>query len=147
VFICPSASLREGKRKKVEKVVPQPMQWHRRLGHPNKADILRLARDPNSGISIIAYLFAKHVLKQSKYTDILLGIVEFRTPLICRYSCLLLYFSTCPTLTPCASKTPSARSTRPLEQIHTYIAGGGKTLDLEDLNTNNVEDSKFITFR
>ena len=36
---------------KIEKVIPQPMtmmQWHRRLGHLNKADILRLARDPNS---------------------------------------------------------------------------------------------------
>jgi hypothetical protein len=33
----------------VKKVVPQTMtmmQWHRRLGHLNKADILRMARDP-----------------------------------------------------------------------------------------------------
>jgi len=106
---------------KVEKVVPQPMsmmQWHRRLGHLNKADILRLARDPNSGVSITG-------VKDLPFCKTCIEAKQTR-----QYS-----------------KTPRARSTRPLERIHIDIAGGGKTLDFSDENTNDKEENEWTASR
>jgi len=89
----------------VKKVVPQTMtmmQWHRRLGHLNKADILRMARDPGSGVKISG-------IKDLPFCKICVKAKQTR-----RYS-----------------KTPRIRSVRPLERIHIDIAGGGKTLEFE----------------
>ena len=50
------------------------MQWHRRLGHLNKADILRLARDPSSGVSITGVKglpFARRASKTRRRSKIL----------------------------------------------------------------------------
>ena len=79
------------------------MEWHQRLVHLNAADILKLAKDPKSGVAI----------KGSKT----LGFCE-----VCQQA----------KQTRKVSHTPMPRATRPLTRIHVDIAGGGNTFGNKD---------------
>ena len=82
------------------------MEWHQRLAHLNAADILKLARDPKSGVSV----------KGPKT----LGFCE-----ICQQA----------KQTRKISHKPMPRTSRPLARIHVDIAGGGNTFGGKDQET------------
>lgn len=84
-----------------KKKIPLPiMEWHRRLCHLNKADILRLARDPESAVAIS-------------------GSKDLPFCSICTQAHQTRHYS----------KKARTRQTRPLARIHMDLAGGGKTLN------------------
>ncbi|KAJ9253689.1 hypothetical protein DTO212C5_9256 [Paecilomyces variotii] len=78
------------------------VEWHRILAHLNPADILRLARDPLSGIKIEGSkdLPFCDVCKQAKITKLI-------------------------------SRRPMPRAVAPGRRLHMDIIGGGRTLDYE----------------
>jgi hypothetical protein len=89
------------------------MEWHQRLAHLNAADILKLARDPNSGI----------VIKGSK----ILGFCD-----ICHKA----------KQTRKVSRTSMPRATKPLARIHIDIAGGGNTFGMKDMEKEDPVTSR-----
>ena len=89
------------------------MEWHQRLVHLNPAAILKLARDPNSGI----------VIKGSKT----LGFCD-----VCHKA----------KQTRKVSRTPMPRATKPLARIHIDIAGGGNTFGMKDMEKENPITSR-----
>jgi hypothetical protein len=86
------------------------VQWHRRLGRLNKADLLRLNRDPDSGVGIKGS-------KELPFCEICVKARHTRRH----------------------SKKPRPRAVRPIEQVHLDLAGGGKQLDL-DSHTPKEDD-------
>ncbi|BDD58303.1 hypothetical protein MAP00_009277 [Monascus purpureus] len=81
------------------------MAWHRRLCHLNQADLLRLARDPESCIEIKGS-------KELPFCEVCIQARQTR------------YYS----------KVPRSRVTKPLARVHLDIAGGGQTLDFDNPN-------------
>ena len=77
--------------------------WHRRLAHLNQPDILRLASDPHSPITIQGS-------KNLPFCDVCQQAKQTR-----QYS-----------------KFPRSRLTKPLARVHIDLTGGGRTLDIND---------------
>jgi hypothetical protein len=78
-------------------------EWHQRLGHLNQWDILKLAKDVNTGIRIKGS-------KTLQFCEICSQAKQTRT----------------------ISKTPMPRANKPLMRIHIDIVGGGNTLGMKN---------------